>query len=204
MSSRPKPILMHVTLVALLAALVATCSRSASASLSDVRGPASSRPSSDPFVASLAYARCLRRHGVPQPDPDRNGDFHLTAAQEQRLLRVSSTKRKAAQAACFHLLKGLNLKPLSRRALARANSVIAELGQCMRGHGHKVGVPNAKNLGHGTASFGFTPVERPKGYWTSAAGKRYVKDLDACMERIHFAARLTRIIKADRTTGKDL
>ena len=119
------------------------------------------------------------------------------------MLRVSPAKRKTAQEACFHLLKGLNLKPLSRQALARANSVIAELGQCMRDHGHKVGVPNAKNLGQGTASFGFSRVRRPKGYWASPAGKRYVKDLDMCMEEIHFAARLTRIIKADRTTGKD-
>jgi hypothetical protein len=146
----------------------------------------------------------MRRHGVPQPDPDRNGDFHLTAAQERRLMRVRLAIRKTAQEACFHLLKGLNLKPLSRHALARANAVIAELGQCMRDHGHKVGVPNAKNLGHGTASFGFSRVKRPNGYWASTAGKRYVKDLDTCMEQIHFAAKLTRIIKADRTNGKDL
>jgi hypothetical protein len=190
--------------VTLLAALVAACGSSALASDSDVRRQASSPPSSDPFVASLAYARCMRRHGVPQPDPDRNGDFHLTAAQERRLLRVSPTKRKTAQEACFHLLKGLNLKPLSGRALTRANSVIAELGQCMRDHDHKVGLPNAKNLGHGTASFGFSRVQRPKGYWASPAGKRYVKDLDTCMEQIHFATKLTTIIKADRTTGKDL
>lgn len=119
-------------------------------------------------------------------------------------MRVSAAKRKMAQAACFHFLKGLNLKPLSRQALGRANAVIAELGRCMRAHGHKVGIPNAKNLGQGTASFGFSRVERPKGYWASPAGKRYVKDLDACMEQIQFAAKLTKIIKADRTTGEDL
>jgi hypothetical protein len=204
LSSPTKRVSMVVTLVTLLAALAAACSSSALASHSDVRRPASSPPSSDPFVASLAYARCMRRYGVPQPDPDKNGDFHLTAAQERRLLRVSPATRKSAQEACFPLLKGLNLKPLSRQALARANRVIAELGQCMRDRGHKVGVPNAKNLGHGTASFGFSHVERPKGYWASTAGKRYVKDLDTCMEQIHFAAKLTRIIKADRTTGKDL
>lgn len=120
------------------------------------------------------------------------------------MIRVSETKRKTAQKACFHLLKGLNLKPLSRQALTRANRVIAELGQCMRDHGDKVGVPNAKNLGQGTASFGFSRVTRPKGYWASPAGKRYVKDLDTCMEQVHFAAKLTRIIKADRATVKDL
>src|SRR4051812_19733293 len=72
-----------VMFVALLAALAAACSSSALASQSTPRRQVSDPPSSDPFVASLAYARCLRRHGVPQPDPDRNGDFHLTAAQER-------------------------------------------------------------------------------------------------------------------------
>jgi hypothetical protein len=119
-------------------------------------------------------------------------------------MRVSLAKRKAGQVACFPLLKGLDLRPLSRQALARANTVIAELGRCMRDQGHKVGAPNAKNLGHGTASFGFTRVKRPKGYWASTAGKRYVKDLDTCMEQIHFAAKLTKIIKADRVNRQNL
>ena len=45
---------------------------------------AAGAPSPDP-TASLAYAKCLRAHGVPHPLPDAKGNFSLTPAEEQRL-----------------------------------------------------------------------------------------------------------------------
>ena len=87
--------------------------------------------SPDPHTASLAYAKCLRAHGVPHPLPDAKGNFSLTPAEEQRLQSVPRKTRKAAENACFHYLKGLNQKPLSPQALARATAVVAELGRCI-------------------------------------------------------------------------
>ena len=69
---------------------------------------AAGAPSPNPYTASLAYARCLRAHGVPHPLPDAKGNFRLTPAEEQRLRTVPRTTRKAADNACFHYLKALN------------------------------------------------------------------------------------------------
>ena len=88
---------------------------------------AAGAPSPNPHTASLAYAKCLRAHGVPHPLPDAKGNFSLTPTEEQRLQSVPRKSRKAAENACFHYLKGLNLKPLSPQALARATAVVAEL-----------------------------------------------------------------------------
>src|SRR5512141_2645222 len=63
-------------------------------------------PHLDPVKAGLAYARCMRAHGVPHPDPDANGDFHLTPAQDRAMHAATPKQHEAADAACFHLLKG--------------------------------------------------------------------------------------------------
>lgn len=161
-------------------------------------------PSSDPYTASLAYARCLRHHGVPHPDPDEKGDFQLTPADERRLQRIPRAQRKAAENACFHHLKGLNLRPLSPRAIARANEVVADLGRCLRAKGHTVGRPNVRNLGRGRASFGFEllPYQRDKEYWKTPAGRVEARELSrdgrACEKAVDMAKRLTKIIDEDR------
>jgi len=137
-------------------ALLATASLAACSSTSTVAKHARVRaPSSNPYVASLAYARCVRRHGVPHPDPDRRGDFNLTAAQERALRRVPATKRKAAMKACFHNLKGLNMQPLSEHAKARAIKVLLRLRRCLRGYGIEPGDPVVENKSFGRALFGF-------------------------------------------------
>jgi hypothetical protein len=156
-------------------------------------------PSADPYTASLAYARCMRAHGVPHPDPDKRGDFRLTAADERRMSRVDAGTKRRAERACFHTLKGLDLRPLSHQALARANKVIADFGRCLRAYGHKVGAPDAKNLGHGTASFGFKRVKRAKNFWQSAEGKRFLRDQFVCEKRVRMAKRLSAIIAQDRS-----
>ncbi len=48
--------------------------------------------------AALAYARCMRSHGVPDfPDPDSNGDFHVGN-------NSVSSQETAANQVCNHLL----------------------------------------------------------------------------------------------------
>src|SRR5215472_17105671 len=55
--------------MALIGVLATACGGSSS--------PASATGGSTRVQAALAYARCMRAHGVPGfPDPDRNGDFH--------------------------------------------------------------------------------------------------------------------------------
>jgi hypothetical protein len=199
--------------IALLAALVGV------AAAAPVPGGASSArarrmadtgpPSTDPYTASLRYARCMRQHGVPHPDPDKHGDFNLTPADEKRMRAVGPKKRKAADDACFHHLKGLNLQPLSRHAIALATKVVEDLGRCLRSYGHKVGPPQVRNLGRGRASFGFKAQPgRDREYWQSAAGqrerRRLPRDQHTCEKRVRMAARLSKIIADDRRSRDNL
>jgi hypothetical protein len=114
------------------------------------------RSSASPYEAGLAFAACMRRHGVPHPNPDRNGDFHLTPAQELRLKAAGHAKVEAATSACFKYLKPVvSTKPLSTKAKGQALKVLEQLRTCVRRLGFKLGAPVVKNLTLGRAFFGF-------------------------------------------------
>ena len=162
--------------------------------------PNADRPSPDPYEASLDYARCMRAHGVPHPDPDAHGDFRLTPKDEQRLRSVPRRTRKAAQAACYHTLKALGLKPLSPWAVSRAKQVLRELSACLAAHGYRVGRPTVRNLGLGRAFFGFTRA--PRDVRGGAAGRRRLREVQhACEQRVDMAKRIDRIIALDRAAS---
>src|SRR5919198_4401582 len=167
-------------------AILAGCSSGAHVRKAERSSAEAARPSPDPYIASLRYANCMRAHGVPHPLPDKRGDFHLTKADERRMRRVPRSVRKAADDACFHHLKGLNLSPLSKQAIARANKVVASLGRCIRRAGYRVGPPQVRNLGRGRASFGFAPLPGNPGY-SRAYLERFTRASHACEKRMHFA-----------------
>ena len=73
------------------------------------------RPSANPYAAGLAFAACMRAHGVPHPNPDRNGDFHLTPAQERRLKAAGHANVEAATQTCFKYLKPVSAPSLCQR-----------------------------------------------------------------------------------------
>jgi hypothetical protein len=151
-------------------------------------------PSHDPHVASLRFAACMRAHGVPHPDPDANGDFRLTPAQEQRMRRVPRRVRTAAEKACFHHLQGLDNRPLTRHARRRALGVLKQLARCIRGYGFEMGRPVVRNMSRGRAFFGFQrapsvkPSERP-------ALRRAQQ---TCEKRVDLAGKIDAIIAEDR------
>ena len=155
------------------------------------------RPSTNPYLASLAYTRCLRTHGVPQPLPDKHGEFSLTPADEKRLRTVPRSQREAGMKACFHYISALNNDPLSERAHRRAIKVLLDLKKCLRGFGYTVGRPMVRNMSFGRAMFGFD---------TAAGGgpgtpRRQHAQL-VCEKRVDMARRITRIINEDRRTHR--
>src|SRR3954449_3833670 len=110
----------------------------------------------NPYTAGVAFASCMREHGVPHPDPDRRGDFSLTPAQEARLRAVGRAKVQAADAACFHFIKPfVSTKPLSEHAKAQARAVLQRVRTCMREGGYELGPPIVENMSRGRAAFGF-------------------------------------------------
>lgn len=156
---------------------------------------ASARPSSNPHTASLAYARCLRQHGVPHPDPDERGNFSLTPAQERKIRRVAPAKREAATMACFHNLAALNNQPLSDHARARAVKVLFQVKRCMHGFGYELGKPFVQNKSLGRAFFGFENVQTG-----SSAKQRHAQSV--CEKRVQLTRKLNKIIAADRRTHR--
>jgi hypothetical protein len=138
----------------------------------------------------------MRAHGVPHPDPDANGDFHLTPAQESRMRVASPRQRRAADAQCFHLLKGtVSTQPLSKGAIEAALVPLGEVRSCMRGHGYVLGKPLVRNLSRGRAMFGFRSAP-PAG-----SAPEVQRAQHECEAKVKLAAKLDAIIKADR--GED-
>jgi hypothetical protein len=147
------------------------------------------------YRASLAYAECMRAHGVPQPNPDRNGDIHLTPADERRMRSVGRAKVQTADKLCFNLhLKGVvSTKPLSILAQLRAIRVLEDLSACMHRYGYVMGRPVVRNLTRGRAFFGF---ERPpRGVRDRAA---LARAQHTCEQRVDMAKRIDAIVHADR------
>jgi hypothetical protein len=158
------------------------------------------RPTTNPYLASLAYAKCLRRRGVPHPLPDRRGEFSLTPAQERKLRQVPKARREAGMKACFHNLAGLNNDPLSERAHRRAIKVLRQLKKCLGGFGYEVGRPMVRNLSFGRAMFGFTNTGGPAPARGRRATARRAHAQQVCEKRVDMARKLTRIINEDRRT----
>ena len=154
-------------------------------------GSAGAQPSVDPYQAGLAYAACMRAHGVPHPNPNRKGDFRLTPAQEQRLHAVGRARVEAADQACFRYLKPVvSTKPLSAKAMTQATRVLRQVRTCVRVLGFELGAPVVRNLSRGRAFFGFQPGP--------PLSKALARAEHACERRVQLASKLDAIIAVDR------
>jgi len=188
--------------IAALAVLAAGCggsAQTAAARHATLAAPAAAPGSGPtPYTASLAYARCMRAHGVVHPNPDKSGDFQLTPAQERRM-RASATPKEheAADKACFRFLKGtFSTKPLSAAARRAALVPLRELKRCLEGHGYHVGEPTVTNMSRGRAMFGFDRAGTPPA--TARARARLQAVQHTCERKVHLAARIDAIVKFDR------
>ena len=93
-------------------------------------GPGSATGGSTRAQAALAYAGCMRSHGVPDfPDPDSDGNFNLGSDPV-------TSQETAANQVCNHLLNvGTALNAAQTQ---HALGQLVKYAQCMRAHG----VPN--------------------------------------------------------------
>lgn len=135
----------------------------------------------------------MRSHGVPHPDPDAAGNFHLTPAQEQRMKRATPKQHERADKACFHFLRPVvSTKPLSKHAIALAKRALRANATCMARHGYDFfhSPPVVRNLSRGRAFFGYERAEKTPN------DKGFLAARTAC-ERI-LNAKLDGIIAADR------
>lgn len=133
------------------AVLAAACSHSSSGPAVASAGPASGSGGSPGGAGSsgsssaVAYAACIRSHGVPNyPDPDSSGQLPKTDAQH---LGVSTSQYEGAQQACRGLLPtGGSLHQREEHCIAYGGpcppalvqqmlTADRKLAQCMRSHG---------------------------------------------------------------------
>ena len=172
--------------------ITAALAIAATAALSATAAPP--RPFTDPYEAGLAFAACMRAHGVPHADPDRNGDFTLTPAQEHRLHKVGRANVRAADKACFRYLKPVvSTKPLSAQAKAQARHVLGQVRTCVRRLGFRLGAPVVQNLSRGRAFFGFKPSAT-----ASRPSRAMMRAENICERRVQLAKKISAIIAIDR------
>jgi hypothetical protein len=126
-----------VAVLAGIALFVAACSSGGNGPGVASVGSNSPSPTSSVSAGSaqqngaLAFANCMRSHGVPNwPDPDSNGMFPASAKQISR----SNPEFPAAQTACRHLLPNGGNGP-TQAQWQQILSTMVSFAHCMRQHG---------------------------------------------------------------------
>jgi len=113
-----------ITVMAAAAALLATACGSSPSSTQSAAGAAANS------TTAVAYAQCVRAHGIPDfPDPDSSGDIPKDAILQ---LKVSQSLLESATGACA------NLNPHQPPSAAQERQQMAAyvtFAQCMRSHG---------------------------------------------------------------------
>jgi hypothetical protein len=114
--------------MALMGLLATACGGSSSPAA--MGGSTSAAGGSARVQAALAYAQCMRSHGVPDfPDPDGDGNFNIGGSSV-------TSQETAANQVCNHLLNvGTQLNAAQTQ---HALGQLVKYAQCMRAHG----VPN--------------------------------------------------------------
>ena len=141
-----------ITIVASVACafVLAACGSSSSSSSSTAR----SASANSNYSKSLAYASCVRSHGVPNfPDPKAggNGGTQIQATRGHMSVNgvpVNAPAFQAAQQACHSLLPNGGQPPPLDASRKRA---MLQFAQCMRSHG----VPNFPDPSFRSGTAGF-------------------------------------------------
>lgn len=129
---RPAPLGWIGALLAILGIVaLAACSSSGSAAAGTSSGAVSSA-----YTQALAYAQCMRAHGVPSyPDPNSKGQFYIANGSKDPTANVSTAVLNAAATACRKLLPASMVKPPSGQGSTTNQAAQLRWAACMRSHG---------------------------------------------------------------------
>ena len=130
---RPAPLGWMGALLAILGMVaLAACSSNSSGSAT---GTSSSGVSSA-YTQALAYAQCMRAHGIPSyPDPNSKGQFYIANGASDPTANVSTTILNAAAQACQKLLPATMVKPPNGQGSTSGQAAELRWAACMRSHG---------------------------------------------------------------------
>ncbi|MDQ1503416.1 MAG: hypothetical protein QOD57_1143 [Actinomycetota bacterium] len=105
----------------------------------------------NPEDAMLAFARCMRDHGVNVPDPDTSGGgpgvVTFSAAAPGEALDIDTSKFQEADKACRDLLGDAGPQNMSPQQQQEAQDQALAFSRCMREHG--VNMPDPTFGGQG-------------------------------------------------------
>lgn len=88
------------------------------------------------YTKALAYAQCMRAHGVPSyPDPNSKGQFYIANGASDPTANVSTTVLNAAAQACHKLLPATMVKPPNGQGSTSDQTAQLRWAACMRSHG---------------------------------------------------------------------
>jgi hypothetical protein len=130
----------------IVAALAAACGggpASSGAAQGASGSPAASGSSAEStYRSDLAYAACIRRHGVPKfPDPKPNGGFQMT-------VNPNDPQLQAAQRECGNLLPASQQQTTTGNFTPQQVAQLLTYARCMRSHGIlNFPDPTSKGLG---------------------------------------------------------
>ena len=100
-------------------------------------------PTPDPQKAFLAYAQCMRAHGVDMPDPGAGGNVTIGGNG------IDPTTMQAAQNACQSKLPKAKGQQPSATQQKQFQDQALKFAQCMRQHGVDMPDPTFSNSGGG-------------------------------------------------------
>jgi hypothetical protein len=122
-------ILVSVAAVIALSLLAAGCGGGSSPGVANV---AASSTTAAPSNGALAFAECLRAHGLPKwPDPTSSGVFDKTELQQTGY--TVSQVRAVEDGPCNHLAAGAS--PQQPRITVADRALYLRAAACMRSHG---------------------------------------------------------------------
>lgn len=127
------PLLVPLAAAGALALLAAGCGGGSSPHVANVAS--STTTATTPQTGLVAYAQCMRTHGVASfPDPD--GSAGISKAQVVAAATRNPNKFRAASTACHDLLPNSGLGP-TQSAQQQRTQLADELSfaRCMRSHG---------------------------------------------------------------------
>ena len=140
---RPAPLGWMGALLAILGIVaLAACGSSSSSATGTSSGGASSA-----YTKALAYAQCMRAHGIPSyPDPNSKGQFYVANGASDPTANVSTTVLNAAAQACQKLLPATMVKPPNGQGSTSGQAAELRWAACMRSHGEP-GFPDPASNG---------------------------------------------------------
>jgi hypothetical protein len=174
---QPRQAVALLVVVIAVALVVAGCGDSSSPGVARIganqaQGKTSSASGGPAKKSPIAYAGCMRSHGVPNfPDPNSQGTFTFTGR-----LNASSPQYRKATETCKDLLPAGDAGQSSSRQSERLESYGLQYAQCVRSHGI-ANFPDPKLMPNGAVNLSAPGVDTNSPQFKATS--------QTCQSRLH-------------------